>query len=260
MGLDWVLKSKIIEGKEEEHAEVRKKRLEARDKYYEQDALGADKLVLSELKETLDRLEDEENALEISPCAVLECPRVGVDQEATDYVAEQYNSLAERPSFFEAYPTVESFLRANHGKYVPELAKNREGLGRITGMLTGPESFRGKVIGYAQEIIGNGLAEQAYQDMDPEEMESYADDIEEAIKNWEQENEKDITYFTVEGPTNETQFQRDRRNEEKSAYGPEIDQRRYKIEELVASAEDCRAAVTWLRFWSKHGFAMHAWY
>ena len=68
MGLDWVLKSKVLEGKEEEHAEARKKRLEARDKYYEQDALGADKLVLMELKETLDRLEDEENALEISPC------------------------------------------------------------------------------------------------------------------------------------------------------------------------------------------------
>ena len=260
MGLDWILKSKIIEGKEEEHAKARKKRLEARDKYYEQDALGADKLVLSELKEALDRLEDEENELEISPYAVLGCLRVGVDQEATDYLSEQYKLLAEQRAFFATYPTVESFLKANHGKYVADLAKNREGLGRITGLLTGAESFRGKVIGYAEEIIGNGLAEQAYKDMDPDEMESYADDIEEAVKNWEQENEEDIKYFTVESPTNETQFERDRRNEEKSAYGPEIDQRRHKIEELVALAEDCRGAVIWLRFWAKHGFSMHAWY
>lgn len=257
MGLDWVLKSKIIEGKEEEHAEIRKKRLEARDKYYEQDALGADKLVLMELKETLHRLENEENALEISPCAVLGCPRVGTDQEATDFVTEQYNKI-ERPEFFEAYPTLESWLKANHGKYVADLAKNREGFGRITGMLTGPESFRGKVIGYAQEIIGNRLAEQAYEDMDPDEMESYADALEEAVKNWEQENEKEITYYTVAGPTNETQYQIDKTWGR--AIEPKFTARWREVEELVESAEDCRAAVTWLRFWAKHGFSMHAWY
>lgn len=243
MGLDWVLKSKIIAGKEEAHAEVRKKRLDARDKYYEQDALGADKLVLMELKETLDRLEDEENALEISPCEVLDCPRVGIDQEATDFVTEQYRK-AERPAFFEGYPTLESWLTANRSKYVPDLAKNREGLGRITGMLTGPESFRGKVIGYAEKIIGQELAEQAYQDMDPEEMKSYADALEQKVRDWRDENETAIDYYMdkIGGCVND---------------GPYEDP---EMRDLLDSAWDCENAVIWLRFWAGHGFSMHAWY
>jgi hypothetical protein len=243
MGLDWVLKSKIIAGKEEEHAEVRKKRLEARDKYYEQDALGADKLVLSELKETLDRLEDKENELEINPFAVLDCPRVGIDPEATAYVVKQYSEYG-RPEFLERYPTLESWLKANHGKYVPELAKNKDGLGKITGIVTGPESFRGKVIGYAEKIIGQKLAEQAYQDMDPEEMESYANALEQKVQDWRDENETAIDYYMdkIGGCVND---------------GPYEDP---EMRDLLDSTWDCENAVTWLRFWAKHGFSMHAWY
>lgn len=243
MGLDWVLKSKIIAGKEEAHAEARKRRLDARDRYYEQDALGADKLVLAELKETLERLEDEENELEISPCAALDCPRVGIDQEATDYVTEAYRSV-ERPAFLEVYPTLESWLKANHGKYVPELAKNKEGLGRVTGMLTGPESFRGKVVGYSEGVIGRKLAEEAYEDKDPEEMDAYADALEAAIKTWREENEAAINYHMdkIGGPVND---------------GPYRDT---ELENLLDIASDCENAVIWLRFWAKHGFSMHAWY
>lgn len=261
MGLDWVLKSKVIEGKEEEHAEARKRRLEARDRLYEQIKLGADKLILMELEEVRDRLEDEENALEISPCAVLGCPRVGFDQEATDFVTQAYSEF-EQPESLEAYPTLESWLKANHGKYVPELAKNSDGFGKVTGIASGPESFRGKVVGYAMDLVGDNLAERAYQDMDPDEMAVYADALEAKVNAWEQENEKEIEYFTEEGPTGETQFQKDRvanfPKKSQQEWGAALD-RRQEVYGLVNLAGNCRDAVTWLRFWAKHGFSMHAW-
>lgn len=261
MGLDWVLKSKVLEGKEEEHAEARKRRLWARDHLYAQNVLEADKLVLMELEETLSRLEDEENALEISPCAVLGCPRVGFDQEATDFVTKAYGEF-EFPETLEAYPTLESWLKANHGKYVPELSKNPGGFGKARGVAAGPESFRGKIVGYAMDIVGDSLAERAYQDMDPDEMAVYADAIEERVNEWEQENEKEIEYFTKEGPTGETQFQKDRvanfPKKSQQEWGAALD-RRQEVYGLVNLAGNCRDAVTWLRFWAKHGFSMHAW-
>lgn len=242
MGLDWVLKSKVIEGKEDAHAEARKQRLEVRDAFYEQRALEADKLVLAELEEKLARLEDVENDLEISPYAVLGCPRVGIDDDATKYVVDMYND-PDGHRVRDVYPTLEIALAKMHGKYIAELAKNTEGIGRITGMLTGPESFRGKIVAYARDIIGDNLADRAYQDMDPDDMEDYADALAEAVESWRNDNEEKINlYMDLIG-----------RLETDHSADPDVGQ-------AIDTCHDIGHAVTWLRFWAKHEFSMHAWY
>lgn len=256
MGLDWVLAPKIIEGKEAEHEDVRQRRIAARDLFYAQKADTTDAQTLIEMERTLRRLEEEEHALEVSPYVVLGCPRIGVDPEATEHAKAQYLEH-QGVEFQRDFPTLDAWILASHGKYVPELAKHQDGLGRITGILAGPESFRGKVIGYAGPLIGDALAERAYQDMNPDEMRAYADEIEEKVNAWEAENQGDITYYTAQGPTGETQFQIDRRHG--TALSREVSDRRFEVQDLLAHAEDCRDAVTWLRFWARNGFSLVAW-
>lgn len=251
MGLDWVLRAKAVDGKETEYRMLQDQvgrlndRLAAKwQEAYQMGNADYDAFLDAnpELALELQQLVVEKDRITISPYAVLECPRVGIDEEATKWAREFYAWLQEGGRLTEE-ETEEAFLTAEHGKYVPELAKNREGIGKIIGIASGPESFRGKVIGYAADIIGQELAQKAYEDMDPDEMQDYANALEAGVAGWREDNEAEIEdYLSLSGnPDTKDKANRD-------------------IGYALATCEAVLSAVVWLRFWAKHGFSMQAWY
>jgi len=224
MGLDWVLKAKVLEGKEEEHAEARRKRQEAAERLYEQKLLVTDPTLLLELDAELTQRSKEECALQILPYAVLDCPRVGIDNEATAYATGSYEMDNVDETFRMLFPTLESYLAYTDGQYIPNIVRNVEALKLITpgGTLTTESltELRAALLRYSEHIIGERLAAQAYRDMDPEEMLDYADALEAKI----------TTRVGMAGEPDDH------------------------------PARVCREALTWLRFWAGHGFSLHAWF
>jgi hypothetical protein len=251
MGLDWVLKTKALEGKEAEFIRLGEEvnriddvlsakwrewtETQSKEVHDYQNFMDAH----PDLRDALVNVRDEREKVTLSPFAVLDCPRVGIDVDATKWALDLYSEIAKRPDA----PTLEDFLKQEQGKYVPALAKNKAGLGKVTGIACGPESFRGKIIGYAQEVIGDALAERAYQDMDPDEMEDYAKELESAVEDWRNDNETAIDLYMDQIGHIDTDHMAD----------PDI---RYRLD----VCDDVADAVTWLRFWAGHGFSMHAWY
>ena len=224
MGLDWTLKAKVLEGKEEAHAEARRKRQEAAERLYEQKLLVADPTLLLELDAALTQRGKEECALQIIPYSVLDCPRVGIDDEATAYATKSYEVDNVDETFRMLFPTLESYLAYTDGQYIPDIVRNVEALKLITprGTLTTESlvDFRAALLRYAEHILGERLVAQAYRDMDPDEMLDYADALEAKVTTLVgMSGEPDDSYVRV-----------------------------------------CREAVAWLRFWAGHGFSMHAWF
>jgi hypothetical protein len=253
MGLDWVLKAKAVEGQEAEFNRLRDESLRIdgilSDKWREWVSAQEDKSVQDyqafldaypDLRDELLKVRTAKDKVTHSPYAVLDCPRIGIDPEATEWAFKFYSDVFSKRA---DAPSLEVFLKEEQGKYVPDLAKNPEGLGKVTGIACGPESFRGKIIGYADAVIGEQLAHRAYQDMDPDEMEDYADELEAAVKDWRSENEEKINrYMDLIGRL-ETDHKADT-----------------DVGEALDICDDVTNAVTWLRFWAGHGFSMHAWY
>ena len=253
MGLDWVLKAKAAEGQEAEFNRLREEinridealsakwrewtETQAKEVHDYQNFMDAH----PDLRDELKKAQVAKDKVTHSPYAVLECPRIGIDLDATEWALKFYSDVFSKRA---DAPNLEVFLKEEQGKYVPDLAKNPAGLGKVTGIACGPESFRGKIIGYADAVIGEQLAHRAYQDMDPDEMEDYANQLEAAVEDWRNRNETAIDYYMdkIGGCVSD---------------GPYEDP---KMRDLLDSAWDCEHAVTWLRFWAGHGFSMHAWY
>jgi len=250
MGLDWVLKTKVKDGHHADHARTRGRQKAARETIDAawstwlagQKADGADvqyarfRAEHGDLFAPLVRLEDELDRHEVNPMAILEAPRVGIDPEATEYLREEHARY-----FCEGEQSWEDCLAENHGKYVPALAKKTAGLGAVTGIATSSTSFRGKVIGYAQEIIGVRLAEQAYTDMEPDAMLDYADELEDAVRGWAEEEGTQVqTWLALDNET--------------------LRKEPADVPHQVWDAWYVLRGAEWLRFWAEHDFSLRAWY
>jgi hypothetical protein len=206
MGLDWILnKTKARPGSESRFAElsVMVERMKEE---------GADPGPTTEA---------ELEAVSMSCFEVLGTPRVGIDEEATEFfrteVYEPARADAEKGegnSEFQAYwmRPYEKVLEENRGKWVVELAKEKGGVATVGGMLTGALDFRGKVVGRSEAIIGDALASEAYEDHSAEQCLSYAKRLEEALG---ERQDEDVKYL--------------------------------------------RDAISWLRFWGERGFGYWAW-
>jgi len=159
----------------------------------------------------------------VSPMETLGVPRIGIDDTATIWARAQYDKAAPNdPELKNTYPTAEDYLRVHHGVYVPKLVDS-PGIGYVTGMFAGAESFRGKCIAYISWLEDYGFAEDCYEDREPENLEvlgisldKTADHFEANCKNITSENKEDL--------------------------------------KLV------RAAAGWCRFWAEQGHGMSAWY
>ena len=256
MGLDWCLKDKTVDGQEhnlafaEAHCERINKEIDnAYESYLEE--VGAERPnffpneITEKFRETpefiklhmeLSRWVLVRETATISPLQTIGCPAIGVDEEATEWARNYYNEIKEefeaskrqgKPSkshenFLRKFRTVQDYIEENKGMYVAQLAKNKEGLGSVTGIAVGPESFRGKVLRF-MTWLDPDLVDESYENHDPPELEDYGQRLLEAAK----EREADLS-----NPSEE------------------------ELEELTVLKD----AAAWCIFWGKNGHAMHAWY
>ena len=247
MGLDWMVQPKCKEGCEDELDEYEDKireleRVEANDSNTE---------LPSSTAKRIDELREKMEPLLTSPYDILECPKVGVDADATAFfikhVFEPNNRKAEEDrarglgpppkesdsiaiglhkhqmKFIDYWTRPLSAILADQsGKLVPELAKNKAGIALVSGVACGPIDFRGKVIGRDTAALGDGISKEAYEKHTAEECLDYADRLEAAI---------------------------DRAMGEGG-----------KLRGELEKEEVYRSAVDWLRFWGGEGFGFNPWY
>lgn len=164
---------------------------------------------------------------------VVGAPRVGIDAEATEFFRENVYEPARADALrgegnekFRDFwlRSFEECLADHRGRYVMELAREKGGIATVQGMLTRAVDFRGKIVGRSGEIVGEALAEEAYESHTAEECLAYAKKLEEALESW-REDAEDI-------------------GDPKERDG------------IVKNLQD---AVAWLRFWGERGFGFWAW-
>lgn len=141
--------------------------------------------------------------------------------------------------------------------------------------LAGWMSFRGKCIGNS-EMIPSNLRNEAYSDMNPEQMIEYAAHLEIFTKEWEQKHSeilsqlenykeqlnswnKDNDWMVLIGK-NEEQM-KEHKQKMKAKYGNEfIGFKEVLNDTSYGDYKILKDAITWLRFWSERGHGMWAWY
>ena len=257
MGLDWCLKDRVVEGQEhnkafaEAHCERINKQIdEEYQTFLKREGVEAPSVFPNEVTDSFretdifkklhDELGEWKIALDastVSPLKTLGCPAIGEDSEATEWAVNYYNEIKEEydamktagkeshqhEKFMLNFPDAEAYVKANTGLMVPSLAKKPEGLGSVTGIAVGPESFRGKVLRYIP-WLDEDLVGESYNDHEPDELLDYGERLLEAAEDKEKE-------------LGET-----------------------KTEEEEEQVTTLKEAAQWCIFWGREGHAMHAWY
>lgn len=241
MGLDWMVEKR----KAKPGQELQYKRLMAELKKLEKrnDELGnVPEAVLKSLNEEIDKVA-------VTAYDELGCPRIGIDAEATEwfrtnvyeprlasldeikrrtsvdprnqYEAELFEQ--ERKSVEYWSQPFEEILKKETGKYVPDLAKVKEGIAAVSGMVfVSALDFRGKIVGYSR-VVSEKSRSEAYQDHSAKECLAYAARMEKEVEQYVK-----TLPFQDKGDPDDVQVIRD--------------------------------AISWLRFWGERGFGYWAWY
>jgi hypothetical protein len=158
----------------------------------------------------------------ISPMETLNVPRIGVDPAADQYAKEYYMNAGDKLK--EQFKTVEAYMEANKGMYVPDLVKS-PGMGSVTGIFVGAESFRGKCIAYMEWLEEWGFDEDCYEDRNPGELEKLGEALDGVADRYESNN------LFAKIP-----------------------------EEIKEDLKLIREAAEWCLFWSENGHGIRAWY
>lgn len=175
------------------------------------------------LLEKLDHWLEVRGTCVTSPMETLGAPRIGFDEEATSYARDQYTEAVKTNEKLQAkYPSVEEYLEAEKGLYVPQLVKS-EGIASISGIFVGAESFRGKCIARIEWLPDYGFLFDCYEDQSPEELVKMGNSLEEAADR-------------IEAITDNIN------------------------KDLEEELEVVRDASKWCKFWGRHGHGMSAWY
>lgn len=208
MGLDWVLdKAKARPGHEERYKTVTRMLADMRNE-------GAESPLLEkELKE-----------ISISCYEAVGAPRVGIDDNATEWyrknnyepahadaVAGKVRNEEQRAFWLQDF---EKCLEEHKGQYVMELAEQKGGEAAVSGIAVQSVDFRGKIMRFV-DGLDSGLVEEAWTDHTAEECVDYARRLEEQLPN--------------------------------VADGPE-------------GKELLQGAIDWLKFWGEKGYGYWAWY
>ena len=262
MGLDWMLNDRARPGREEEFDRLK--------------AIG---------REFTEEERQRYHEVAVSPEETLGCPRIGIDEAATRHFLEvilpSHRRAAEsRPdgdAYKEHWNQPDDVLLAEAmGAYATDLMEYK--LSTVTGIIGGATSFRGKIIGYS-ELLPEDLRNEAYGDMDPEQMADYADRIErEAIVETERRLlEAGCPTLSLDAEIARAWGQDviDAATERARATGFEYEEWlgwcrkgangkresfEYTLPEETAWAlKHVLDAARWLRFWAEKGHSMYAW-
>jgi hypothetical protein len=154
VGLDWQLVSPARRGKKAAQGKVRKK-IAALQKKGTDDERIAD--VTAQLAE-----------VEVDPFEVLHAPKIGIDDEATDWLRAGWKKGDYgRVSF-------KTLVARAHGQVVRDLTGPPEALPAIRGMAAGPLDFRGQALEYAGEVVGEELVAEAWNHHSAKQVLDYA--------------------------------------------------------------------------------------
>tara|TARA_B100000131_G_scaffold221323_1_gene212853 strand:- start:39188 stop:39952 length:765 start_codon:yes stop_codon:yes gene_type:complete len=170
----------------------------------------------------------------VTPMDTLGAPQIGMSKEADEWAREHYKEVASSPggeALRAKYPTVEDYIMDSQGKYVSELATRKEGMVGPSGICVGPESFRGKVLGYI-DWLDEALVSEAWEDHSPEDLLDYGERLLEAAESFE----KSILSMP---------------EEILSSQAPS---------DAMSEVELVKEAANWCKFWGSEGHSMHAWY
>lgn len=263
MGLDWMVRNKPRDGRGAE--------------FEQGQAVSAQGGEVD--KETWDQIS-------ISPYETLGCPRIGVDEVATrhflDVIVPSHREAAEkRPagdSYREHWSQPDDVLLDDAwGEYASDLMEYD--LSTVTGIVAGPVSFRGKVVGWS-DLLPEGLRNDAYRDMEPDEMVEYAYHIERAaMTEAERRLVGDGSYLalldaeTARGWVDATlEAMRERavaggfeHNDwsgwlRKGADGKMESFKTTDLEDLAWQLKYVLDAANWLRFWADKGHSLYSWF
>ncbi len=162
-----------------------------------------------------------------TPQQTLGAPRVGFCEKADAFLAESYSKLCEgddSQAVLEEFPSLGDYQKGMHGKYIYELIpeENRDGLGAVTGIFAGGESFRGKSLNYVPWLEGYQDELAWYCNKTPDELVSMGRLLQEL---------------------------HDARAEEG-----------HPGEAEAADLRVVKQASTWCIFWGTKGHSMYAWY
>ena len=240
MGLDWLVEPKISAENAAEHKRVtamlsaahnERQRLSSR--HYAEGGTQHSWEGTPEQKVTHATVEEFENklaALQVSPMETLGAPMVGRDQAADDWIRANYKDV-QRPATGKPRLTPDEVLESLKGRYVPEPEllpeETKKGLGSVTGIMAGPESFRGKMLSYV-EWLPQGLKTEAYENHNPEQLADYGARLMEVAQASE-------SHIRARG------------------LDPNDD-------EQIRALETLKSAAQWCLFWGVRGHGMHAWY
>jgi len=203
------------------------------------------------MQEELESARDRLAECYVSGQETLNTPRVGIDEEATRELKRLWSSrrkdirnsdrsFPDRHTSYWMRPFKE-VLEENRGRYMAGMTES-DGVGSITGMMASETGFRGKIIGYAENVIGPKLANEAYDDHSPEELVDYGCRLLSAAKN----------FATL---SNSAWIETAR----ESMPAPEID-KALGEDDTLWKLFYCFDAAKWCIFWGERGHGMHAWY
>lgn len=293
MGLDWCLETRVRPGHSPEEVEAAKKAL---DDFYNLEDRGS-------RKDELEALKQKVRDVSIDPYETLGVPRIGIDAAATNYLIEKIipshrEAIADRKKRMAAGEDCyldEEYERfwtrpdkeitedpVLHGSYLPEAIEYGKSTVTAYGpfrAISGYFSFRGKVIG-GSPLLNDELREEAYHDMNPEQMLNYAARLEKCgIKTFRQRMENlhlPLGMMGIPSNVRDIHFRAKEVGErvskkreiavEKAGMKGSVDAmfRQFyepsEDEELWEELDIVLDGAAWLRFWAEKGHAMWAWY
>ena len=224
MGLDWLLQgSKPKPRYEKQYLRINEKL----------NAIAAESAP-SESKKTQrkNNLELALKSVSISPFEVIGAPRVGIDEEATQWLKRevfdpiQLRLLKETSREFVAFWSrpFSEVVEDERGKFVVHLAKDQDGVAAISDILCSSLDFAGRAVALS-EALAEELKNESYDDHGADACIDYAARLEASLGS-----------FKLKHPDWAL---------------------RARIKE---DAGDIEAAVRWLRYWGCRGFGYSAWY
>lgn len=173
-----------------------------------------------ELRAELAKLQDEHSKYFVSPAQTINAPRLGEDKAAEKWVEDNWDHLNTVNDAGEQM-TKHEYITKNFGLYIIEAAEESKGLGKVSGFLCSPTSFRGKVLGFV-EWLSDDIRGRSYDSMEPGVLAEYGEEL--IIE---------AEFYEKNGT---------------------LDEDGKKDIELV------KAAGEWCCFWAERGHSMHAWY
>lgn len=214
------------------------------------------------------------STLTVSPMVTMGAPIAGTDPAANEYLRKDYET--HREWFGESYATVDDYLAHKKGKYVPE-AIDSDGIGVVSGMCVGSESFRGKMLNFVDWLPSTGFDVDYYADKTPDELidlgnslidalseyNSFRDSrmervansmLVDALEDWYKTAKVDCNGDPVDPEPDDDELRESISSDVINKVRSEIGSYDQDGVEIVSSA------AKWCLFWGSNGHGMHAWY